>query len=69
IMTQRGYTRSEVNSCLSDGASAKRLIEASQASWEKSGITGTPSFAINGTVLADTHSWKILQPQLDARLK
>ena len=32
------------------------------------GVDSTPSFAINGAVLAGTHDWTTLGPQLAARM-
>ena len=68
IMAGRGYERVALDRCLADEAVAKRLAEQSKADGEKFGVKGTPSFAIDGTILAGTYSWKMLQPQLDARL-
>lgn len=68
IMTRRGYSRPEIDRCLSDEALATRLADTSEKDWKRPGITGTPSFAIDGTVLAGTSSWNLLQLQLAARL-
>ena len=68
IMERRGYSKAEADRCLADEAMAERLAEASDADWKKPGIGGTPAFAIDGNVLAGTHSWSMLQPQLAARL-
>ncbi len=68
IMAVRGYDRTALDRCLNDEAMAKRLADQSKADDEKFEIKGTPSFAINGTMLAGTYSWSLLQPQLDARL-
>lgn len=67
IMLGRGYRRTEIDRCLSDEAAATRIAEVSVRDAKKWGISGTPSFAINGTLLAGTHDWRMLQPQLDAR--
>lgn len=67
IMTGRGYGRTAIDRCLSDEALATRIAENSVRDAEKFGVTGTPSFAIDGVLLAGTHDWKTLQPQLDAR--
>ena len=68
IMLARGYDRPALDRCLSDEALAKRLADQSTADDAKWNVKGTPSFAINGSLLAATHSWDVLQPQLDARL-
>lgn len=68
IMAVRGYDRTALDRCLNDEAMAKRLADQSKSDDEEFDIKGTPSFAINGTMLAGTYSWSLLQPQLDARL-
>ena len=68
IMAPRGYDRIALDKCLGDEAMAKRLADQSAADDKKWKVAGTPSFAIDGTMLVGTHAWPILQPQLDARL-
>lgn len=67
-MIARGYDRVALDRCLSDEGLAKRLADQSAADGKKWGITGTPAFAIDGTVLAGTSEWEMLRLQLDARL-
>jgi protein-disulfide isomerase len=67
IMERRGYGRAEADRCLNDKAVADRMAEIAAADWKKPGIGGTPSFAIDGSVLAGTHNWAGLEPQLAAR--
>lgn len=64
IMERRGYRRAEVDRCLADDGEARRLAEISAKEWKRPGITGTPSFAINGVVMPGTHSWPALERQL-----
>ena len=68
IMTGRGYDRPAIDRCLSDEALAKRLADQSAADDAKWNVKATPSFAIDGVMLAGTSTWRLLQPQLDARL-
>lgn len=68
IMIARGYERVGLDRCLSDEALAKRLADQSAADDKKWNVAGTPSFAINGAMLAGTSTWNLLQVQLDARL-
>jgi len=66
IMEQRGFSITQVNRCLSDKAMGERITQQTvQAS--DLGVNATPSFAINGVVLAGTHDWASLNPQLAAR--
>ncbi len=67
IMERRGYRRTDVDRCLADDAKAKSLADMSEADSVKYGVNSTPSFAINGIVLAGTHDWSMLEPQLNAR--
>lgn len=67
IMERRGYSRTQADRCLSDEIVAKQMADISARDWKLPGIGGTPSFAIDGMVLAGTHTWPELQSQLDAR--
>lgn len=67
MMATRGYDRPAIDRCLADGAMAQRLAKQTEDATNL-GVTGTPSFAINGSLLAGTHEWSILKPQLDAAL-
>lgn len=67
IMERRGYSRTAADQCLGNEALATKLAEISARDWKKPGIGGTPAFAIDGIVLAGTHSWASLEPQLKAR--
>jgi protein-disulfide isomerase len=67
IMQQRGYDRTSVDRCLADEAVARQLAEQTRAAIAL-GVEGTPSFALNGSLLAGTHDWQSLQTQLRARM-
>jgi protein-disulfide isomerase len=69
IMQSRGYTPQQIDVCLANEGLAKRLAAATDEAADKLYVSGTPSFAIDGVVLAGTHSWDALRPQLDARLR
>lgn len=69
IMATRGYDRQSLDRCLANEGLAKRLAAATDAAVDKEGVSGTPSFMIDGVLLAGTHSWAALRPQLDARLR
>lgn len=66
IMGQVGYDRPVVDRCLSGKAMQRRLADQT-AEAQRLGVTGTPSFMLNGVLLADTHSWDALKGQIDAR--
>ncbi|AKH42286.1 protein-disulfide isomerase [Altererythrobacter atlanticus] len=67
IMERRGYSRSEADRCLNDEAKAKKMADIAARDWKLPGIQGTPAFAIDGNILAGTHSWRMLAPQIAAR--
>lgn len=69
IMQTRGYTAPQVDKCLADEALARRLAASTEEAGNKLFVTGTPMFAIDGVVLAGTHTWDALRPQLDARMR
>ena len=66
IMQSRGYSRVEVDHCLADEAMAQRLAQQNVEA-DRLGVSGTPSFLLNGALLHGTHDWSLLQPQLNAR--
>jgi len=65
LMEQRGYSRVRVDTCLGDMDVAKKLMAQTQDAG-KLGVPGTPSFAINGALIEDTHNWESLKPWLKA---
>jgi protein-disulfide isomerase len=65
MMVGRGYNRPQLDRCLNDDAAANRFAEQSQKDWDKPGIDGTPSFTINGVIMPGTHTWQILETQLN----
>ena len=66
-MSQWGYSRVQVEKCLADQSMADRIVAQTSAA-RMLGVPGTPSFAIGGDLLAGTHEWKTLKPQLKARM-
>jgi len=67
LMGGRGYDKATVDRCLADENMAKALSEKTME-YVKAGVSGTPSFAIDGVVLIGTHEWDTLRPQIDVRL-
>lgn len=64
IMETRGYTRAELDRCLTDETKAKSLAATSQRDVQTYGLQGTPSFVLNGKLLK-VYNWAGLQPILD----
>ncbi|MDE2562466.1 MAG: thioredoxin domain-containing protein [Sphingomonadales bacterium] len=68
LMSDRGYDRVTVDRCLADVTKAKRLEGETEGYVKDPGIQGTPSFMIDGILLAGTYSWDTLRPQIEARI-
>ena len=64
LMTARGYTPAQLDQCLANRPLADKLAAQTNAAVE-GGVTGTPSFLINGK-LQEAHEWSALQPNLTA---
>lgn len=69
FMEARGVNRIAVDRCLANEALAKKLAAQTQEAVEKVNVNGTPSFIVDGVLLAGTHDWASLKPQLDARIR
>jgi len=68
IMAGRGYDRIAVDRCLANTALAQRLADRTAEATTALRIRSTPSFMVDGVVLAGTTEWSVLRPQLEARL-
>ena len=64
IMEKRGFSRAELDRCLTDAEKAAAIASQSQADVERYELRGTPTFVLNGKVL-DAHDWRGIQPHLD----
>jgi len=67
VTTRFGLSRPAADRCLSDQGLMDRLANQTRDAMS-AGVDSTPSFAINGAVLAGTHDWTTLGPQLAARM-
>ena len=67
LAARAGVNRASADHCLADEA-LMHHITAQTIEADKIGVTGTPSFTVNGLLLAGTHSWDLLAPQLQARM-
>lgn len=63
FMTNRGYTRPEVDRCLMNRAAANKLAEQTKFAIDELKVPGTPSFIVNGA-LQEAHDWDGLRPRL-----
>ena len=60
---------SDINTCLSDDQAALALIRNGSANRDEFGVTGTPSFALDGELLDGVHNWAALYPVLAERFR
>lgn len=63
FVSARGVAKDQANACLADLDEAKTLAQRAKEDGDEFGITGTPSFIVNGTYLQG--GW----PELKARLE
>ncbi|MCY7398899.1 MAG: DsbA family protein [Sphingomonas bacterium] len=64
----RGVPKAKTEACLADPAAATQLVQMNSDAVSNFNIQGTPSFAINGETIADTSTWKLLEPKIKASL-
>jgi protein-disulfide isomerase len=69
MMVGRGYTRSQIDQCLSNEAAGRAIADKSNAGSEAFGVNSTPSFVLNGKLLDGVHTWEQLQPAVNAAAK
>lgn len=67
MLAERGQSKAELDACVSNDAAAKKLIAIDEADGAEFGVNSTPSFALDGKLLADVHNWAALYPVLSAR--
>ena len=65
IMEGRGYSRVDLDACLTNETKAEAIAAQSNADIKKYGLRGTPTFFMGGKQI-DAHDWPTLQPHLDA---
>lgn len=65
-----GVPQAKSSQCLTDQKMIDHHVEvANNVNNQYPDFRGTPSFVLNGKLLADTSNWTALQPQLDAAVK
>ncbi|MEA2999286.1 MAG: hypothetical protein QOK17_1119 [Sphingomonadales bacterium] len=60
---QRGMPQAKIDACLDDPANLTKMVALTDIG-TKQGVTGTPTFFINGKIADNTASWAALEPQL-----
>lgn len=64
FFASRGVAADQGNACLTNTAKATQLVEATSKASEQYGITGTPTFLLNGTKI-DTNTWEGIRTALE----
>ena len=64
---QRGMPEGRIGTCLADSGGLERLAQITRAGTEEQGVTGTPTFFVNGE-RQDVNAWTQLEPRLRAAL-
>lgn len=67
MLTKRGQSAALINACVMDDSAAKTLIDNGRADYADFAVAATPSFALDGKLLDNVHSWDALYPVLSAR--
>jgi protein-disulfide isomerase len=62
----RGMPASRIAACLGDAQGLQEVVGITDRATSKEGVTGTPTFFINGRMVPDTASWGALEPPLRA---
>jgi protein-disulfide isomerase len=55
FVAARGISRDQAGVCLADATAIKALAERMQAQSDKDGVTGTPTFFLNGVRVDEIH--------------
>ncbi|MFT3976007.1 MAG: thioredoxin domain-containing protein [Sphingomonas bacterium] len=65
FVKQRGVTEQQARACLADGKKMEEIGKITETAMRDKGVTGTPSFFLNGKLLEGSVTW----PQIEAALK
>ena len=69
LLRARGMTPVRVRACFADPRQTAVATAMAQDAFGRANIPGTPAFMLNGAMLADSSSWALLKPKLDAALR
>lgn len=59
-----GMTPAQINACIGNVANLRRVAEGTQRASQRNGVTGTPTFFVNGVRAENVGSWADLEPLL-----
>lgn len=67
MLVERGGSVAALDACVMDDVAAQKLIDNARADNAEYGVAATPSFALDGKLLANVHGWDALETALVAR--
>lgn len=67
MLAAKGQSKAELDACVANDAAAQKLLLNGEADATEFGVNSTPSFAMDGKLLAEVHSWEDLYPLLRTR--
>jgi len=67
MLAAKGQSKAELDACVANDAAAQKLLQHDEADGKEFGVNSTPSFAMDGKLLANVHSWEALYPLLRDR--
>ena len=67
MLAAKGQSKAELDACVTNDAAAQKLLQNDEADGTEFGVNSTPSFAMDGKLLAEVHSWEALYPLLRDR--
>jgi len=65
FLQQRGISQQQAEACLSNSENVQAVVDMAEKAGEM-GVTGTPTFFLNGEQLENTITWEQLEPKLKA---
>lgn len=67
MLAAKGQSKAELDACVASDAAAQKLLQNDDADAAEFGVSSTPSFAMDGKLLAEVHNWEALYPLLRDR--
>jgi protein-disulfide isomerase len=65
---QRGMPQARIDACLADPDALQQLAALTDRG-NREGVTGTPTFFINGSIVEGASTWEALEPRLSGALR
>jgi protein-disulfide isomerase len=65
---QRGMPQAQIDSCLADPATLRKLSDITNYGTNHDGVTGTPTLFVNGEKQDNVGTWQDLEPRLRAAM-